>query len=100
MIRSTTPMHVFNIPFDSSNIKRLRITYVQKKLTVVEKTEKDAKFDGNTITVVLTQQDTLKFDDRRPVEIQIKVMLKNGKVAATSVGELEVGRALNEEVLF
>lgn len=100
MIRSTTPMHIFNIPFNASNIKRLRITYVQKKLTVVEKTEKDAKFDGNTITVVLTQQDTLKFDERRPVEVQIKVMLKNGQVAATSVGELEVGRALNEEVLF
>ena len=100
MIRGTTPTHTFNLPFDSGYLKTVLITYAQKKIPVVEKTEKDCVMDGSSIKVTLSQKDTLKFDDRRPVEIQIRVVLKNGVALATSVGTLKAGRVLNEEVLL
>lgn len=100
MIRGTTPTHTFNIPFDSGYLKKILITYAQKKIPVIEKTEQDCVLDGNSIKVTLSQKDTLKFDDRRPVEIQIRVVTTNDTALATNVGTIDVGRVLNEEVLL
>ena len=99
MIRGTTPTHIFEIPFDSSLLKKILITYFQNNQIVVEKTEDDCTLEGNSITVKLTQEDTLKFSHRRPVEIQIRVLTVDDTALATVIREVEVGRVLNEEVL-
>ena len=99
MIRGTTPTHTFNVSIDTSRFKIVRIYYAQKKIPVVTKTEKDIVMDGKQIRVTLSQKDTLKFDERRPVEVQIRVVLDNGCSIATSVGTLDVGRVLNGEEL-
>lgn len=98
-IRGTTPTHIFEIPFDSDIVKSMNITYCQHKEIILEKDLSDCILDGNSISVTLSQDDTLKFSHRRPVEIQIKILTNSGKVLATSVTDIKVGRVLSEEVL-
>lgn len=99
MIRGTTPTHKFNISFDTSRIKDIRITYAQDGEAVVEKHMTDCDLDGNVITTSLTQEETLKFHAKRPVELQIKVLTSEDNVLATRVYTISVDRVLNEEVL-
>ena len=49
MIRGTTPTHIFEIPFDSSYLKRILITYFQDKHIVLEKTEEDCVLEAKSI---------------------------------------------------
>lgn len=100
MIRGTTPTHIFEIPFDSKIIKELKISYAQHNIIIVEKNIEDCVLDGNSISVKLTQRDTLNFSHKRPVEIQIKVLTVSDTVMATTISEVPVGRVLNEEVLI
>ena len=99
MIRGTTPTHIFEIPFDSSYLKRILITYFQDKHIVIEKTENDCTLEGKSISTTLSQEDTLKFSHRKPVEIQIRVLTIDDIALATLIREVDVGRVLNEEVL-
>lgn len=99
MIRGTTPTHIFEIPFDSSYLKRILITYFQDKHIVLEKTEQDCVLEAKSISTTLTQEDTLKFSHKKPVEIQIRVLTNDDTALATAIQEVDVGRVLNEEVL-
>lgn len=74
MICGTTPTHIFKIPFDTSQLKEIRISYAQDDEVIVEKTTSDCAFEGNKITVTLSQEDTLQFDHRKAVELQMKVL--------------------------
>lgn len=99
MIRGTTPTHVFRLPIATDTIKALRITYAQMGCTVLDKTENDVHMDGNTVTLTLTQEDTLRFDTAYPVYWQMKVLTHAGTLLACQVKRLTVGDILNDEVL-
>lgn len=99
MIRGSTPTHVFRLPISTELIKALRITYVQKQKTVLEKTEQDVTMDGTTISLRLTQEETLAFNAECRVKIQLKVLTVNEEVLASRITEVFVEQVLNEEVL-
>ena len=63
MIRGTTPTHVFNVDIPLDNIAVLYVTYKQGKDIVLEKTLDDVEINAEekTISVTLSQEDTLKF---------------------------------------
>ena len=93
MRRGTTPTHVFRVKADLNNLEALYVTYQQHKVNLVEKTLDDVTVDteNNTVTVQLTQADTLKFDDKNctcpenMVKIQIRWRYTDGNAAATKV---------------
>lgn len=99
MIRGTTPTHVFNIPFDTAELQEVRVSYSQCTGVVVQKETADCTMEGNAVSVTLTQADTLQFDDKMPVKIQLKVLTKAGCVLASRVFRKDVGEALCCEVL-
>lgn len=99
MIRGTTPTHIFSLPIDTSTIRELRITYAQFDRTVLEKTESDVEMDEKTITLTLTQEETLKFKHSYKVELQLKVLTDTGTVLATPIKSIDVSEILNTEVL-
>lgn len=99
MIRGTTPTHIFNLPFAASTISKLRLTYAQNGDTVLEKTETDCTFDGNTVSVKLSQEESLLFEEQYKVELQLKALTTDGETMATAIKAISVGRILNEEVL-
>lgn len=99
MIRATTPTHVFNIPFDTSLIKELLITYSQKKTPIIDKELEDCVLDGKRIALTLTQRDTSKFSDRRGVEIQVRILTTSDTSLAGTIIETEVDRVLDDDIL-
>lgn len=99
MIRGTTPTHIFEIPIDSSLLKQVQITYAQGSTNLLVKTIEDCVLDGNSISVTLSQEETLMFSHKKDVEVQIRVLTKDGTAMATTVRQVDVGRVLNEEVL-
>lgn len=101
MRRGTTPTHTF-ICEDISllDITDVFITYKQGKHIILEKTIDDVEInpEDNTISVFLTQQDTLKFKDTewtwlypnensndRMVKVQIRIKYEDGTALASNV---------------
>lgn len=98
MIRGTTPTHTFTVP-DTSLIKKVRITYEQYGEKVLEKTEADCTITSGSISVTLTQAESLMFKDTKNVFVQVKALTTSGKVLANLVQSIPVDRILCEEVL-
>ena len=98
MYRATTPTHAFKLPFEANMLKEIRITYAQGDTIVLEKTEADCTLSGNTVSLMLTQEETLLFNAER-VNIQMRVLTTDGVVMASNKKSVIVQDVLNEEVL-
>lgn len=100
MIRGTTPIIVYK--FNKNQVGDFTgafLTLIQGG-TKIEKDITTATVDteGNTIGWALTQDDTLKLDEKKDALIQIRY--KVGDVAgASSVQKIPVGRILKEGVI-
>jgi hypothetical protein len=99
MIRGTTPIHEFKIPFDTTQIADLRISYGQSEKEIVVKCADECELDGNIIRTTLTQEETFKFDCTKSVMIQVRVRTTRGEVMSTGIITMKVGKCLNSEVL-
>lgn len=99
MIRGTTPEHIIKPPVAASLIKSVRFTYEQDGNTVVEKTEADCTITDESISVRLTQDDTLRFEENKSVSVQIRILTTGGEVMASDIKSLTVKKTLNDEVL-
>lgn len=99
MIRGTTPTHIFNLPFSVNEIKSVRITYEQNGENVLEKTEAHCLFSDKAIIVKLTQEETLLFEGRRKVYVQLKALTMTGDVLSHKAKAIDVNRCLTDEVL-
>lgn len=99
MIRGTTPTHTFRLSIETSSIIEVRITYVQLGKTVIEKTEEDVRMGEKSISLTLTQEESLEFRAGSEVEVQLKVLTNVGTVLASPVISLNVDKILNTEVL-
>lgn len=99
MIRGSTPTHTFNIRFSTAMIEKLSIAYAQNGTVVLKKTEKDCSLSEKSITVKLTQEETLRFSAYTNVEIQIKVLTTGSDVPISAIKYASCGRVLDEEVL-
>ena len=85
MIRGTTPTHIFTLPFTADQITKLSIAYAQGEDVVLEKVLGDCVLDGNTVSVQLTETDTLKFSDLKQVEIQLRVGIGEARLASNVI---------------
>lgn len=100
MIRGTTPTHIFTIPLDTSLLKEVVITYAQRDKPVVEKRMADCELNGKEIKVTLSQEDTLKFEERaNGVRLQIRALTRDGVALASPIKPVSLREILNEEVL-
>lgn len=97
MIKGTTPTHTFTIPFDVSGIEKVKIIYAQDDVVVCEKT--DCVLKGTTIQTTLTQEDTLKFDHKKAVQIQLRILTAGGQALASVIEKVGVSKCLDNEVL-
>lgn len=99
MIRGTTPTHTFTLPFDTSLIKRVKITYAQDDKKVFCKETEDCVMSGKVITTKLTQEETFLLDCKKLVQIQIRVVTTAGEVLATSEMVVTINKCLDDEVM-
>lgn len=129
MIRGTTPTNVFNVDIDLTNAIAIYITYRQpRKLVAFEKSIHDIEVSPTSLSVKLTQEDTLKLkinkqpfptvktvtytsvngngevtpimeDDSNVVEIQIRAKFADGTAVASEIIKTTVEEILKEGVI-
>lgn len=99
MYRGTTPTNTFRTgDIDLSTADVVYITYKQRGKVVVEKTKTDCTFGENSVSVTLTQEDTLKFTEN-DVLIQIRARFAGGRAIASNIIETPAMAILKEGVI-
>jgi hypothetical protein len=99
MIRGTTPTHTFDIEIDTNIIKTAKVTYSQQDSVILEKKTEDCELCDHSISVCLTQEDTLAFDNRYPVYIQVRILTVDDVAMSCDPFAVPVGKCLDNEVL-
>lgn len=94
-----TPRHEFTVPFDVSLLKQFKVTYSQKDKIVLEKHIEDFNINGNTLSIVLTQEETFLFDDDANIEIQARALTMGGDAIPSFIRIISADRCLDSEVL-
>ena len=82
--RGTTPKIIFTLPFPASTLSSVYITFSQGRAETLVKHGDQIVAEGNTLTVRLTQDETLRFVDRQ-VEIQIRAIDIDGNAIASGI---------------
>lgn len=96
MYRGTTPTLTFTLPFETNLISKCYVSFFQKERLRVEKELTNCDCVGKTITVKLTQSDTLSFVSNAVVKIQIRALLSDGNAVASKVMEMNVKDVLKD----
>jgi hypothetical protein len=99
MRRGTTPTHTMTLPFNTDTIDKIRILYSQKDELILTKNTEDCTISGNIVTVSLTQEDTLLFKNDIIIEIQVRILFKDGTAAASDIFKTKADKLLEDEVL-
>ena len=86
MWRGTTPTHVFYMPdeFSDAAFTDIYLSYAQRGKVILEKTLADITVSGTSLTVSLSQADTLCFSPG-PVKIQLRARMPDGTAVASNV---------------
>lgn len=99
MIRGTTPTHNFRLPFSAEMVSKFKVIYAQDDSVILTKENETCECDGNVIKVRLTQEETLKFDCKKAVQIQIRVLTLGGDALASNIKLVDVDKCLESEVI-
>lgn len=98
MIRGTTPLNIFNVDVDLTTAEVIYITYKQNNNVVIEKSIEDIAVTDKTLTVRLTQEETLKLTERA-VEIQIRARFADGTAIASNIIKTTASEILKDGVI-
>ena len=100
MRRLTTPKHIYNIPFDTALIDKVRIVYTQDEKIILCKELTECNCKDQTITVNLSQEETALFDCKKHyTEIQLHILTTGGESIVSNVVRVAVEKCLDTEVL-
>ncbi len=99
MIRGTTRTVSFTLPFEADRLAEAWITLSQQGEVVLNKELKDCTREGNTVSVVLTQEETLRLKEGSSTEIQLRVRTLAGDAMASRIHSVATGRILKDGVI-
>ena len=99
MYRGTTPTNTFRTnQVDLSTADVIYITYKQMGKVIVEKTKADCTFGENSVSVTLTQDETLRFSVH-DVQVQIRARFADGRAIASNILQTPAKAILKEGVI-
>lgn len=81
--RGTTPTIKFKMPFKLDNLSLCYVSLSQNKKLLIDKDISDCTVDDTTISVTLSQAETLSLRSGRDVEVQIRWKLVDDKAFAS-----------------
>ena len=99
MIRGTTPTHIFNLPIETRLISEIRVTYAQDDNILLTKTKSQCEIQEKAVIIKLTQEETFKFNCKKPVQIEVRALLENGVALKSPIKLMDVGKCLDNEVM-
>lgn len=79
MYRGTTPTlnFIFEYNLENFDITAFYLTFMQGNEIVLEKELSELEITENTVTVKLTQQETLSMESNEPIYIQARIKIKD-----------------------
>jgi hypothetical protein len=99
MRQGTTPKHTFTLPFDTNIVEKVRVVYAQRDCVKIVKEGSDVEMDGNTVSVKLTQEDTLQLNSSLKTYVQVRVVTHDGNAFTSDTITLNTAMCLDREVL-
>lgn len=93
----TTPRHTFTLPAEIVEyVEKVRVIYSQGGKKVMRKDV--TNLTGNDVVVDLTQEETLKFHCRKPIKIQLRVLIAGGDSLTSDIISRSPYECLESEV--
>lgn len=106
MIRGSTQQLIFNIGINTEEVSQLWLTFSHSNrlnAEIFNKTKDDVILSGETITVPLSQEETLALNEynikEKVIYVQLRVLLEDGQALASNVVEITVEHLLKDGVL-
>lgn len=108
MIRGTTPTLWFDLPIDPSLVEHIYLSVFQRSREVYTKTEQDMWLEevtlpneeiGYRVNVKLTQEETLKLNNKEIVKIQARIKTIAGDSLASNIIVAQVDGLLKDGVI-
>lgn len=99
MFRGTTPTLEFVLPFNTDLLENILMTVAQKNVPIINKTIADATLSENTVTIQLSQADTLKLNNKYDAHVQLRVRTKNDEAMASDIFRVAVSQILKDGVI-
>lgn len=99
MNRFTTPHFIFTLPFDTEQIKCLRVYFQQNGELVLEKTTEECLIEGNEIEIRLSQEETAMFDCTKYARVQLHILTDTDEAMVSEIYNVYVGECLGNGVL-
>lgn len=96
MRRGTTPTHTFGTAIDLTSAVVLFMTYKQGKNAVVERDIHSIEVEPDKLIIKLTQEETLKFDLGKNVQIQCRAKFADGTAIASDILDVRVCEILKD----
>ena len=97
--RGSTPTHQITTDISLVDTEVIFVTYDQLEKTVIEKTKSDIVVEDEYIEIELSQNETLKFNDKYDVEIQIRARFADGRAPVSNIMTTTVERLLKGGVI-
>lgn len=95
MYRGTTPTLTFTLPIEANTITALNVALAQFGRVVVEKGLSEVLADGRTVSVTLTEDESLSLNAGVPLRIQLRVAVGDARMAS-QIFEVPVESILKE----
>lgn len=99
LIRGTTPTIEVELPFETAILAEAYITLSQNGKIVLDKSMSECKCNLDTLSVTLTQEETLMLDCKCHTEIQVRARTTDGSALASDVITVATERILKDGVI-
>lgn len=96
MRRGTTPTHTIATDIDLRSAEVIYVTYKQGANLVVEKETSDITVEENSVSVTLSQAETLAFSASAEVLVQIRARFSDGSAVASNIMRTSVKDILKD----
>ena len=97
--RGSTPTHEITTDISLVDAEVIYVTYEQLNRTVVEKEKDDIAVEDDRLIIELSQGDTLKFNDKYDVEVQVRARFADGRAPVSNIMTTTVERLLKGGVI-
>lgn len=97
--KGCTCKNTFPFPYAKEEVATIYITYQQDGETIIEKDIDNCEFAEGKVSVKLTQEESLKFNDDTIVKVQIRCRLNNGAVIKSNIMKSHTDEILKSGVI-
>lgn len=98
MRRGTTPTITYNVDIDLTSALELYVTITEDGVVMVERSINDVTITSKSVSISLTQEETLKFNPGK-VLMQIRARMPDGAALASNIMMGDVAQILKDGVI-